>query len=175
MMSLIRDEPGRMRERAPVAAPALPHALGRLRVALEDSFHRASRELGMSASQAKLLCAALRPAAVGDVARALGCDRSNVSRLVDRAATRGLIRRGTVEADGRVSLVELTTEGEQMARRFLVALESQTEKLRGDWSDQRQRRAVALLSQLADVLEQGAPVHDPGAAPRLSLPLTPTW
>jgi hypothetical protein len=54
----------------------LPQALGRLRVALEDAFERTSRELGLKAQQAELLCAAMRPAAVGDPAQTLRCDRS---------------------------------------------------------------------------------------------------
>jgi hypothetical protein len=67
-----------MEEAASHDAPqTLPQALGRLRVALEDAFQRASRELGLTAQQAELLCAAMRPAAVGDLAHTLRCDRSN--------------------------------------------------------------------------------------------------
>src|SRR4029450_650934 len=85
----------RMREpdsRHPTAE-TLPQALGRLRVALQDAFVQASRTLGLTAQQAELLCAAMAPAAVGDLARALRCDRSNVSHLVERAAARGLVHR----------------------------------------------------------------------------------
>ena len=52
-------------------AETLPQALGRLRVALEDAFLQASRTLGLTAQQAELLCAAMAPAAVGDLAQAL--------------------------------------------------------------------------------------------------------
>src|SRR5713226_3858453 len=96
----------------------VPQALGRLRVALEDAFVRASRDLGLTEQQAELLCAAMRPAAVGDLARTLRCDRSNVSRLIDRAGARGLLTRRGDEEDGRVTVVELTPEGEGLARRF---------------------------------------------------------
>jgi DNA-binding MarR family transcriptional regulator len=147
-------------ERAPsYAAETLPRALGRLRVALEDAFQRASRELGLTAQQAELLCAALRPAAIGDLARVLRCDRSNVSRLVDRASTRGLLRRTAEEDDGRVTLVELTAEGERLARRFIAALEVQTEALRASWPDTRQRTAVGMLNEIADALD--APAEQP--------------
>jgi DNA-binding MarR family transcriptional regulator len=131
----------------------LPQALGRLRVALEDAFQRASRELGLTAQQAELLCAALRPAAVGDLAHTLRCDRSNVSRLVDRAATRGLVKRRAGELDGRVTVVELTPEGERLARRFIAALEAQTRTLRADWPATRQQTAVELLDEIADTLD----------------------
>jgi DNA-binding MarR family transcriptional regulator len=145
-------------------APTLPQALGRLRVALEDAYLRASRDLGLTAQQAELLCAALRPAAVGDLARALRCDRSNVSRLVDRASTRGLLKRRAGEADGRVTVVELTAEGERLARRFIAALEAQTEALRAAWPDARQQGAVEVLNEIADALDApaGRPPRPPG-------------
>ena len=46
-----------MEEVASYASQTLPQALGRLRVALEDAFLRASRDLGLTAQQAELLCA----------------------------------------------------------------------------------------------------------------------
>lgn len=131
----------------------LPQALGRLRVALEDAFLRASRNLGLTAQQAELLCAALCPTAIGDLAQLLHCDRSNVSRLVDRAAARGLLRRRAAQEDGRVAVVELTARGAELAQRLLATLEDQTAALRAEWSDQRQRQAVKLLNEISGTLE----------------------
>ena len=85
--------------------PTVPRALGRLRVALDAAYTDASREMGLTAQQAELLCAALRPTAIGDLAEVLRCDRSNVSRLVDRAASRGLVRRCGEQADLRVTFI----------------------------------------------------------------------
>ena len=144
-------------EQAPFEVPeTLPRALGRLRVVLDDAFQRASRDLGLTAQQAEFLCAALRPAAVGDLARALRCDRSNVSRLADRAARRGLVKRGEDEADGRVTIVELTADGERLARRFIAALEAQTRALRAGWPATREQTAVELLNEIADALDAAA-------------------
>ena len=89
----------------------MPMALGRLRVALEGAYARAAGELGLTAQQAELLCVAIRPASVGDVAEQLRCDRSNVTRLVDRAQARGLVARHEGEDDARVRIVELTARG----------------------------------------------------------------
>ncbi len=133
----------------------VPQALGRLRVALEDAYQRASRELGLTAQQAELLCAAMRPAAVGEVADALRCDRSNVTRLVDRASARGLVKRHGGADDARVTVIELTTEGDRLARQFLAALESQTETLRARWPAQRKELTADLLNEIADALEAG--------------------
>ena len=131
----------------------LPQALGRLRVALDDAFQRASRDLGLTAQQAELLCAAMSPAAIGDLAYALRCDRSNVSRLVDRAAGRGLLTRRAGDRDGRVSLVELTPDGQRLARRFIAALEAQTKTLRAGWPAGRERSAVEVVDEIADALD----------------------
>ena len=139
--------------RSELVDEALPQALGRLRVALEDAYLRASRELGLSPPQAELLCAAMGSASVGELAKALRCDRSNVSRLVDRASMRGLIKRRGGEDDGRVTVVELTAEGERTARRFLTSLQSQTEGIRAEWPRQHQQLAVELLDGISNALD----------------------
>jgi DNA-binding MarR family transcriptional regulator len=131
----------------------VPQALGRLRVALEDSYQRASRELGLTAQQAELLCAAQRPVAVGDLAEVLRCDRSNVTRLVDRASKRGLLLRRGDEEDGRVTLVELSPEGRQLTERFIEALETQLAEMLATWPDQRQRTLVGALGEISDTLD----------------------
>jgi len=131
----------------------VPQALGRLRVALDDTYTRTSRALGLTAQQAELLCAAMRPAAIGDLADLLRCDRSNVSRLVDRAASRGLLHRRGEEADGRVTVIELTAEGQRLAERFIKTLESQLQPLLAGWSGKRQHAAIETLTTLADALE----------------------
>jgi len=145
----------------PFTPPAtVPRALGRLRVALDDAFTRASRELELTAQQAELLCAAMvRPSGVGDIARALRCDRSNVSRLVDRAASRGLVRRRDDDGDGRVSMIELSPHGERLARQFIAALEAQLEGLLSEWPDKRQRAAVRTLNEIADALDGTRPAE----------------
>lgn len=120
---------------------------------MDQAYLQASRELGLTARQAELLCAALRPDAVSDLARALGRDHSSVSRLVDRAANRGLLHRRAEDSDGRVSVVELTPEGRRLAERFIKALESRTEPLLATWSGTRRRAAVETLTELAETLE----------------------
>src|SRR5688572_5603140 len=93
-------------------ARSVGQGLVRVMVAVDAAYTRASRDLELTAQQAQLLCASLRPAAIGDLAAALHCDRSHASRLVDRAAKRGLlVRRRGADPDGRVTLVELTPEG----------------------------------------------------------------
>ncbi len=147
---------------------SVPQALGRLRVALNDSYTDASRELGLTPQQAELLCAAMRPTPVGDLARLLHCDRSNVSRLVDRAATRGLLKRRGEQRDGRVSTIELTPAGQRLATRFLARLESLTQPLLATWSAQQQHAAAETLRALAGTLENPVSAAiQPHARPKL--------
>jgi DNA-binding MarR family transcriptional regulator len=151
-----------MRSGQPKAEPGtVARALGRLRVALDATYTQASRELGLTPQQTELLCAAMRPTAIGDLAEVLRCDRSNVSRLVDRAASRGLVRRRGEQADGRVTVIELTADGQRLAERFIKTLESQLRPLLAGWSSKRQHAAVETLTTLADALEQptAAPTH----------------
>lgn len=144
----------RMTSRSLQTSPAsVPMALGRLRVALEDAYVQAGREVGLTAQQAELLCAAMRPAAVGDIADRLRCDRSNVTRLVDRAYARGLVGRREGDDDGRVRVVELTREGERLAKDFIAALESKTAVLRARWPNERQQLAARVLDEISDALD----------------------
>ncbi|MGH2902573.1 MAG: MarR family winged helix-turn-helix transcriptional regulator [Solirubrobacteraceae bacterium] len=144
-----------MAKPAPQKVPtvSVPQALGRLRVAIDAAYAQASRELGLTPQQAELLCAALRPDALGDLARALRREHSNVSRLVDRAANRGYLYRRGEDSDGRVSVIELTPEGRRLAERFIKTLESNTQPLIATWSGKRQQTAVETLTALAETLE----------------------
>ncbi len=144
-----------MGSRPSAASGALPPALGRMRVALQDAFERAARELALTTQQAELLCAAINPAPIGDLARRLRCDRSNVSRLVDRASARALLVRRERSDDGRVVVVELTPEGDRLAKRFLAELESQSAELRKRWSTKRQDAAAETINEIANALEVG--------------------
>jgi DNA-binding MarR family transcriptional regulator len=155
----------------PGPVPLPRAALGRLRVALDETFAQASREAGLSAQQAELLCAAMmRQCSIGDLARALHCDRSNVSRLVDRAAARGLVYRRGGQPDKRVTVIELTPDGERLAGRFIETLESKLGPLLESWSAERQQAAAETLSAIAEVLEratsqEAAPERAPAAPP----------
>lgn len=152
-----------MEPHASMPTNAVPRALGRLRVALQDTYESASRELGLTPQQAELLCAAMRPAAVGDLANLLRCDRSNISRLVDRAARRGLVERRVGDQDARVSMIQLTPEGQQVAMRFLELLEAQLGPLVSVWTIRRQELAVDLVNEVADALDASRATPASGA------------
>lgn len=128
--------------------------LVRLMMAVDRAYTEVGRELGVTAQQAQLLCAAQRPAPIGEIATFLGCDRSNVSHLVERAANRGLLRRRAAETDGRLKLVELSPQGKEAVQHFIEALGSRFNSLLADWPEDRLQEAQATLHALAEALER---------------------
>lgn len=134
--------------------PTLGQRLGHLRVALDEAFQQASRALGLTPQQAELLCAALVEPSIGSLAASLRCDRSNVSRLVDRAAARGLLGRRPAGSDGRVALIGLTPEGRALAERFVDDLDRRTRPLFAGWPPRRQEAAAGILDEITAALER---------------------
>ncbi|WP_191245027.1 MarR family winged helix-turn-helix transcriptional regulator [Amycolatopsis deserti] len=81
-----------------------------------------AREFDLTSQQTQLLCALSRRPSFGDLAALLGCDKTNVTGMVDRLGKRGLLAREPDEKDRRISRVVLTPAGEelraQIRRRF---------------------------------------------------------
>src|SRR5215471_11962458 len=73
-------------------------------------------ELQLSPAQCHLLRAIEpgRPIPMRYAASALACDASNVTGLVDRLESRGLIRRRPSDADRRVKVLDLTPSGARL-------------------------------------------------------------
>lgn len=78
-------------------------------------------EIGLTSSQIQGLAHLLHHGAVsvGDMAEGLGTSHPAVVRLVDRLERKGLVRRTPSHADRRISLVELTDHGKELAGRVL--------------------------------------------------------
>jgi DNA-binding MarR family transcriptional regulator len=85
-----------------------------------------SAQLGLTLPQAQVLCL-LDPAAavaIGKLAGPLACDASNVTGIVDRLDSLGLIERGFAERDRRVRTIALTERGAQLRAELLARLEA---------------------------------------------------
>lgn len=138
---------------------SLPQALVALMLALDATYTAASRELGLTAQQAQLLCAASHPASVRTVARTLRCDRTNVTRLADRAADKGWLRRRHDQHDGRVTVIELTPAGRRLADRLQAAVQHRLADLVSSWPSHRRQAALDLLADLTRGLETRLAEH----------------
>lgn len=79
-----------------------------------------SEEFDLSGSQLHALYLLGQPRSMGELAQRLVCDASNVTGLVDRLETRGLIERRPGPDDRRVRMLVLTPAGEELRTRALA-------------------------------------------------------
>jgi MarR family transcriptional regulator, organic hydroperoxide resistance regulator len=86
---------------------------------------------------------------MGRLAEALACDASNVTGIVDRLESRGLIRRRASAEDRRVKVLELTAAGERLRDTVTERLSKPPDTLDRLSADE-QRALVRLLKRLLD-------------------------
>ncbi len=77
-------------------------------------FAEISLELGLTDMQGYAMWLLDEPMPMGELARRLGCDNSNITGIVDRLESRGLIERRPSPEDRRVKLLVLTKKGEEL-------------------------------------------------------------
>lgn len=85
---------------------------------------------------------------ISDLATHLGLERSSVSGLVDRAVTRGLVRRRAGDEDAREVRVRLTAKGQRLAGLLTVEVDALLGELTGRLGPVDRRRLSGLLGQL---------------------------
>jgi DNA-binding MarR family transcriptional regulator len=86
---------------------------------------------------------------MGQLAETLACDASNVTGLVDRLESRGLVRRRPSDADRRVKVLDLTPSGARLRTLLLDRICSPPSTL-GRLSAREQRALVRLLKRLLE-------------------------
>ena len=90
-----------------------------------------------------------RPVPMGRLAETLSCDASNVTGLVDRLESRGLVQRRPSAADRRVKVLHLTPAGARLRAQLLRGMTERCLPLSRLSLDQ-QRTLVRLLETLVD-------------------------
>ena len=90
-----------------------------------------------------------RPLPMGRLAETLSCDASNVTGLIDRLETRGLIRRQPSAGDRRVKVLLLTPAGSRLRAQLLRRVTAPSLPLSNLSLDQ-QRTLVGILEALVD-------------------------
>jgi DNA-binding MarR family transcriptional regulator len=95
------------------------------------------------------------PRPMGELAKVLACDCSNVTGISDRLEERGLVRRSSAEHDRRVKLLVLTDEGEELRKEITKRLAEPPEAIAGlPEADQ-----AALRDILRRAIENEPSVH----------------
>jgi DNA-binding MarR family transcriptional regulator len=90
-----------------------------------------------------------KPIPMGQLAQTLACDASNVTGLVDRLESRGLVRRGPSAGDRRVKVLHLTPTGSRL-RALLVDRMTTPPATLGRLSVHEQRALVQILTRLLE-------------------------
>jgi len=108
-------------------------------------------EFELSAAQCHMLHSIEpgEPIPMGKLAEALACDASNVTGLVDRLESRGLIRRQASAADRRIKVLELTPAGVRLRSTLLERMTNPPGRL-NRLSANEQRALVKILKHLLD-------------------------
>jgi MarR family transcriptional regulator, organic hydroperoxide resistance regulator len=86
---------------------------------------------------------------MGTLAETLACDASNVTGLVDRLESRGLVRRRPSAADRRVKVLDLTPTGSRLRTMLLDRMTTPPATLRR-LSVREQRILVRILTRLLE-------------------------
>ncbi|MEO3973287.1 MarR family transcriptional regulator [Streptomyces sp. CAU 1734] len=101
-------------------------------------YERAAASHALTGAQAKVLALlALEPLPMRRIAQKLKCEPSNVTGIVDRLESRGLVERLPDPQDRRVKLAAPTEEGASTAQRLRDSLEFAREPLAHLSDDER--------------------------------------
>ena len=94
------------------------------------------------------LIAADQPLTLGDLAGRLHCVRSNITQLVDRLESEGLVKRGSCPDDRRAVRAMVTPEGRERHAAGVDAIRSVQAELGGRLESAERRHLIQLLSAL---------------------------
>jgi DNA-binding MarR family transcriptional regulator len=90
-----------------------------------------------------------RPLPMNRLADTLSCDASNVTGLVDRLESRGLVRRQPSAEDRRVKVLQLTSSGSKLRTQLLRQMAGRSRPL-AKLSPEQRRTLVEILEALVD-------------------------
>lgn len=113
-------------------------------------YEEAAGEHALTGAQARLLSLlSLEPLPMRKLAQKLKCEPSNVTGIVDRLESRGLVERRPDPADRRVKLAAATDDGRRVARELREGLRFAREPLAG-LSDEERLALRDLLRRMLD-------------------------
>ncbi|MFI6215777.1 MarR family winged helix-turn-helix transcriptional regulator [Nocardia brasiliensis] len=138
-----------------IEEPALAATFSALNREVNALYHLIARRFGLTMQQAELLCQLHgEPPSFGELASALGCDKTNVTGLVDRLERRGFLSRQTDSADRRVTRVIITEQGQTIRSDIRDAFE---QELRTRLPHNDRPQLIALIRASATALADSRP------------------
>jgi MarR family transcriptional regulator, organic hydroperoxide resistance regulator len=116
------------------------------------NFMAVIREHGLVPPHWIALQALEAPMPMGELAKVLACDNSNVTWITDRLEERGLVERRPTERDRRVKLLVLTPEGRRVRGQIQAHLSEPPPAIK-TLSREDQRTLRAILKRVVTALE----------------------
>jgi DNA-binding MarR family transcriptional regulator len=128
---------------------------------ISTSSHNASKRFGFTSAQIRVLHTLLGsgPMSAASIAYLLGVTPSNLTGIVDRLESKGLLTRIRREDDRRVLLLTLTNEGVAQAQHIPDPIREHVAASLAPLDDEEAAQLVASLERLVMLLEQADPVH----------------
>ncbi|MEV6328757.1 MarR family transcriptional regulator [Streptomyces sp. NPDC051909] len=126
-----------------------------------EEYEEAAAAHALTGAQARVLgLLAVEPTPMRKIADQLKCEPSNVTGIIDRLESRGLVERRPDPADRRVKVAAPTDEGRETARRLRDSLRFAREPL-GELTDVERTLLRDLLKRmLGETSAPAAPAED---------------
>lgn len=122
----------------------------RLHVGLRDKAHDFDTEkLGPGNSMILLALGDMGPAAIQDLTRRVGRDKSQMTRSIQLLERKGLIIRTACDKDARVSVVSLAPGGEAMVDMLRQVIAETIDEVLDPVSDADRTALIDILSRVA--------------------------
>ncbi|NLU69243.1 MarR family transcriptional regulator [Streptomyces sp. HNM0574] len=119
-------------ERPDAVTHEVVELIGTVVARYHEEYELAAGQHSLTGAQARVLALLAREATpMRQVARQLKCEPSNVTGIVDRLESRGLVERRPDPADRRVKVAAVTEEGRETAGRLRGSLDFAREPLAG--------------------------------------------
>lgn len=116
-----------------------------------EEYEDAAAGHALTGAQARLLgLLSLEPLPMRRLAQKLRCEPSNVTGIVDRLESRGLVERRPDPKDRRVKLAAATAEGRRVARGLRESLDFAREPLAGLSTEERESLRDLLRRMLGE-------------------------
>lgn len=116
---------------------------------VEDELNQSLKSIGLSTAKLHALQHIHQynqPIPLSEIATQAGCVKSNVTQLIDRMVSEGLVERTRSEQDRRKVLAVLTSKGKQSHKKGMKLLKETENRILSRFSAQEKEKLVQLLT-----------------------------
>lgn len=121
---------------------------------VEDELDHNLSSIGLSITQLSALDNISRnknPIALSELATQKACVKSNITQLIDRMESKGLVKRRRSEKDRRKVLTVITSKGEQLYHKGMEILKATENEMLSRLSDRQKEKLAHLLRLIVEV------------------------